>query len=208
MERNMNYRNPALVLRGLGVPLVMAILIMCNIHSCVPGEKENQIPFREALDASAIVQEPMASGIPGSMILGNGDLNGILWVKNGQLRFSITKNDACDGRHETENDPEMCTIDVKKGTWNVEEGAGFPPSWSTPYPTPLICGYVDLSMKPPFSSRLDIGSATATVAGSDEATVAEPPTLRARVLADRNVVLLRHRSLLPWKLPRTDIIPR
>ena len=43
----------------------------------------------------------MAVEIPGSLILGNGDLNGILWHHNGQLRFSITKNDACDGRLET-----------------------------------------------------------------------------------------------------------
>ncbi|NQT16814.1 MAG: hypothetical protein HQ582_28915, partial [Planctomycetes bacterium] len=55
-------------------------------------------PFSAALERADVTQEKMASEIPGALILGNGDLNGILWVHQGRLRFSITKNDACDGR--------------------------------------------------------------------------------------------------------------
>jgi hypothetical protein len=53
------------------------------------------------LDAAAVEQTPMAAEIPGSVILGNGDLNGIIMLTRGRLRFYITKNDVCDGRLET-----------------------------------------------------------------------------------------------------------
>ena len=64
-----------------------------------------EIPYASALQRANVVQEKMATEIPGALILGNGDLNGILWVNRGRLRFSITKNDACDGRLDMANDP-------------------------------------------------------------------------------------------------------
>ena len=103
-----------------------------------------EIPFPTALDAAAVEQTPMAVEIPGSLILGNGDLNGILWHHNGQLRFSITKNDACDGRLETAQDPELVRVDVANHQWTTPDGCRAPRSWSHPYPCPLICGHVDL----------------------------------------------------------------
>src|SRR5258708_6583448 len=60
------------------------------------GVARADIPYASALDAAAVVQTPMAQEIPGSLILGNGDLNGILWIHQGKLRFTITKNDICD----------------------------------------------------------------------------------------------------------------
>ncbi|NQT41350.1 MAG: hypothetical protein HQ581_27930, partial [Planctomycetes bacterium] len=102
-------------------------------------------PFSAALERAEVTQEKMASEIPGALILGNGDLNGILWVHGGRLRFSITKNDACDGRLDTAVDPELCRIDVKNHKWTAPPGSGAPPSWSKPYPCPLICGHVEFS---------------------------------------------------------------
>jgi len=116
--------------------------LMTVISSLAPAA---DIPFPNALEEAAVIQAPMTAEIPGSIILGNGDLNGILWVNDGRLRFSITKNDACDGRLVTAEDPELCTIDVKNYKWVVHPGSGFPPSWATPYPTPIICGHVDFS---------------------------------------------------------------
>lgn len=49
------------------------------------------IPFPIALHNAAVNQSLMAAEIPGSLILGNGDLNGILWRHHGSLLFSITK---------------------------------------------------------------------------------------------------------------------
>ena len=100
-------------------------------------------PYPEAVERAAVVQTPMATEIPGSIILGNGDLNGILWVHQGRLRFSITKNDACDGRLDTSKDPELCRIDVRNHKWTAQPRAVNPPSWDYPYPCPLTCGHVE-----------------------------------------------------------------
>jgi len=104
--------------------------------------QDKDIPFRESLEAATVIQSPMAGEIPGSLILGNGNLNGILWVHQGRVRFSITKNDACDGRLETADDPDLFRVDIKNRQWN---NISYPPSWRKPYPCPLICGHVEFS---------------------------------------------------------------
>lgn len=100
-------------------------------------------PFPAALQRAAVEQARLAPEIPGSLILGNGDLNGILWQHQGQLRFTITKNDACDGRLDTTQDPELVRIDIPNHKWTAKPRSGNPPSWDNPYPCPLICGHVE-----------------------------------------------------------------
>jgi len=129
-------RRPYVVLR-----LMMGLASLSGLTGAADGQ-ERGVPFRESLDAAAVTQTPMAVEIPGSLILGNGDLNGILWVHQGRLRFSFTKNDACDARLDTANDPDFFRIDVKNRKWN---NIGRPPSWKKPYPCPLICGHVGFS---------------------------------------------------------------
>jgi hypothetical protein len=101
------------------------------------------IPFAEALARAAVVQEKMAADIPGSLILGNGDLNGVLMLHGGHLRLWITKNDACDGRLDTAKDPDLVKIDIPNHKWTNPPHAINPPSWANLYPCPLNCGYVD-----------------------------------------------------------------
>ena len=117
-------------------------LTLFAVLSLAAAASAREIPFTKALDAAAVDQTPMASEIPGSLILGNGDLNGILWYHNGQLRFSITKNDACDGRLETAQDPELVRIDIVNHKWTTPPRSRNPPSWSNRYPCPLICGQI------------------------------------------------------------------
>ncbi len=120
------------------------LTLLAGVVACAgtAAGENSEVPFRGALEAAAVIQTPMAAEIPGSLILGNGDLNGILWVHGGRLRFSITKNDACDGRLETADDPDLFRVDIKNRKWNR---IGYPPSWRKPYPCPLICGHVEFS---------------------------------------------------------------
>ena len=117
----------------------LALVILLSLAAVTHGSDAamNEIPYPDALNAAAIIQTPMAAEIPGAMILGNGDLNGILWVHQGRLRFSITKNDACDARLDTANDPDFFRVDIRNHEWN---SIGFPPSWNKPYPTPMLPG--------------------------------------------------------------------
>jgi autotransporter-associated beta strand protein len=141
------------------------------------------IPFASALASSALVQSPMTSGIPGSLILGNGDLNGILWINGGQLQFQILKNDVADGVVNTSGDPTLAKVNLTNGTWsgNVSNALS---SWSnSSNPCPVVMGQVNFSLGgSSLSSTLNIQSGTASV------TAAGGSSLSAMVLQDRNVV--------------------
>ena len=166
------------------VPLILLIFFSSCGFSQTPA-----VPFPTALEVAGIRQKPMTAEIPGSLILGNGDLNGILWVHEGNLRFSITKNDVCDGRLDTENDPDLCRIDIRNNKWSAPPLSGKPPSWDKPYPCPLICGHVEFSSgttksaSADLGSRLDLARAVANVTGSDGRK------LSLRVLAGRNAIV-------------------
>jgi hypothetical protein len=122
--------------------IAAATLAILLIGSAGRATDPPEIPYVSALQGADVVQEKMATELPGALILGNGDLNGILWVHEGRLRFSITKNDACDARLETADDPEITRIDIKNRKWS---NTAFPPSWRKPYPCPMICGHVEFS---------------------------------------------------------------
>ena len=141
------------------------------------------LPFASALAASALVQDPMTSGIPGSVILGNGDLNGILWVNNGQLQFQIAKNNVADGVLNTTNDPALPTVNLHTGTWTGNVDYPSMPSWSDyDNPCPVIMGQVSFNLGgTTLSSNLNIENATATV------TALGGSSLTAMVLQGENV---------------------
>jgi autotransporter-associated beta strand protein len=140
------------------------------------------LPFASALAASALVQSPMTSGIPGSLILGNGDLNGILWINGGQLQFQILKNDVADGVLNTGSDPALPTVNFSTHSYtNVGSGR---PSWNNySNPCPVVLGQASFSLGgSTLSSTLDVQNATAIV------TAAGGNSLSAMILQDRNVV--------------------
>lgn len=112
----------------------------------------DRVPYPAALERAKVVQEKVTTEIPGSMILGNGDLNGILWVRDGRLKFSITKNDVCDGRLDTANDPDLVKVDIANHNWEGNIWAG-QPSWAKPYPCPLICGDIDFGVVEVFEAK-------------------------------------------------------
>ena len=133
------------------------------------------IPYPPSLEKAEVVQASMAAEIPGSLILGNGDLNGIFWIHQGRLRFSITKNDICDGRLDTSQDPGFVRIDIPNHKWTSPPRCGNPPSWDKPYPCPLTAGHVEFGAATNTSARLDLARAC-IVAGK----------VTARVLANHN----------------------
>ncbi len=54
------------------------------------------IPFPAALEAAAIRQERLDPIFDHSLILGNGDINGLLFEREGNLFLRVTKNDVWD----------------------------------------------------------------------------------------------------------------
>lgn len=70
---------------------IILAIFLCVFPQHLLAEKT---PFPDAIERAKVVQKNVAIEIPGSLILGNGDLNGILWVRDGRLKFSAHPDNA------------------------------------------------------------------------------------------------------------------
>jgi len=162
-----------------------------------------EIPFPDALDRAAIEVDSLSSILKHALIIGNGDINALLWVENGRPALMLTKNDVWDARLDSKLDPPIPTLAlIKKYASNPSAGGSAaltPKGWSKrgkdsyhahPYPCPRACAKLvlgDSSAKaveaPASSGRIDVRRAVATLSG--------PAGAEVRALADRNVFLIR-----------------
>ncbi len=143
---------------------------------------ENHIPFPDALEAASVHQERATDIMSQAIPVGNGDLNALLWDRDGALCLRVTKNDIWDARIDTSGDPPLLKMDVKNRTWSG--GINKVPSWHQfPYPQPRCAAVVRIAGasegEPDLPLHLDLRRAVVT---SSRTTV--------RVLADRNVILI------------------
>ena len=147
------------------------------------------IPFPQALDSAAIRQAHLDNILENSLIIGNGDINALLYGEGPRLVLRLTKNDVWDSRIDTSMNPPMLKVDIK-GKRLIGLGNA-PENWhSTPYPQARICA--DLLLGPAEgsgpssqSSVLDIRRAEAVVRAT-----AERQGATVRALAQRNVFLV------------------
>ncbi len=68
------------------------------------------IPFSPALHRADIRQERLDDVLENALILGNGDINALVYTRGGNVVISLTKNDVWDARLLTEHDPPLPTI--------------------------------------------------------------------------------------------------
>lgn len=101
-----------------------------------------EIPHPSALDAAAISQTRIADLNREALIIGNGDLNGLLWERHGALSLRVAKNDVWDARVDTSADPPLLKVDVPNQKWSG--GGGNVPSWGRPYPSPRPAAIVNI----------------------------------------------------------------
>jgi hypothetical protein len=164
-----------------------------------------EAPFPDALERAAVEQSQITDIHRQALVLGNGDLIGLLWEHNGALCMRLAKNDIWDARVDTSQDAPLMKVDVPNARWS---GGGYPPSWKKSHPQPRCAAAVwiggpkaagswrairaggrePLSITPGMpaagvgSARLDLRRAVAELTGDKPSSV--------RVLADRNVVLI------------------
>jgi hypothetical protein len=147
----------------------------------------NEIPHPAALDAAAVVLPDVADISKKGLVVGNGELNAIVYSSGNEIRLRVSKNDCWDMRINTEENPPLPTVDVAKQSFTGEQGKA-PPSWEKyVHPTALPC--TDIALAPPAgqtawkSAKLDLAKAAATVASDVDTT-------SIRVLSQRNVILI------------------
>jgi len=145
---------------------------------------QNSIPYRDSLREANVTLNKMQDAQRESLILGNGDMYGIVWEKDGGLFMRITKNDIWDARVDTSKDGDLPRVDV--GTHEITGHEGAPQSYRLQYPQPRCAAALRLGPVPKaMCARLDLEKGGVSV-GSDN----QPHTM-LRILYDRNVLLVR-----------------
>jgi len=134
------------------------------------------IPYPEALDKAAVHQTKISDLNREGLLVGNGDLNGLLYERDGTLCLRISKNDVWDARVDTSEDPPMLKVNVPEHKWT--NGGGLNQSYNRPFPSPRTAAIV-LIRTNAGPSTLDLKRAVALTGG-----------ISVRALADRNVFLI------------------
>ncbi len=146
-----------------------------------------EIPYPAALDAAAVNLPDVSDISKKGLIVGNGELNAIVYSSGNEIRLRVSKNDCWDMRITTDENPPLPTIDVAKQTFTGEQGKA-QPSWDKyVHPTALPCTDISLAgvtgQTAWKSARLDLAKAAATV-------LSDKDTTTVRVLSQRNVILI------------------
>jgi hypothetical protein len=213
---NRNYSPVKTILQFNFVTSVF-FLILSGCHT----RDEIQIPYESSLDSAAIHQTELKQ-LENSIIIGNGDINGLVYSVDGNINISLTKNDVWDGRIITKDDPPLFRVDLKNKKWSGgSHEYETPPSWKDhPYPCPIYCGIVSIGRKSipltaltaanfnkgenvvidsklqqiPVISTLDLKRGVAIIKKG-----ARNPEVKVRVLAQRNIYLIETQdSVFLW----------
>jgi hypothetical protein len=130
------------------LPLAAALILLIGTMMVSAAEP---IPFIEALDDASIAVERLDSILEYAMLIGNGDINGLVYTDSGNIEIVLTKNDVWDARLDTRLDPPLPTLkrikELGRGDWPnrdlvLPEGSTWkgPDSYQAhPYPCPRAC---------------------------------------------------------------------
>jgi hypothetical protein len=176
------------------------IMMSFIIFGCT--REKNSIPFKDSLREANVTLTKIQDGQHESLIVGNGDLYGIVWEKDSSLFMRITKNDIWDARIDVSQDGEMPRVDITSNKISGEVGG--PPSYRKTYPQPRCAAALHLgpvSSSDGFSAHLDIEKAFVSITSSK----AQETTIR--ILHDRNVLLINSPYEVTLEEIRAETLP-
>jgi len=160
------------------------------------AEADRDVPYPRALERAAVTLATLDEPINDALVLGNGDLNGLLFAEGDDLVVRVTKNDVWDARLDSPLDPPLPTLERLKElglgdwpdrNWILPEGS----EWKGPdsyhahaYPCPRACAVVRVKggAARPLVAKLNVRCAVADVDADGDAT-------RAFIAADANVLI-------------------
>ncbi len=150
--------------------------LLCGIVFAILGTLANgavgapeTIPFPKALADADIRLDRLDRIVDDALIVGNGDINALVYTSGRTVMLNLTKNDVWDARLETLNDPPFPTWDLIK---QLGKSDAFPlrnnnsayvlpkgMTWErkdsyhvNPYPCPRQCARIAIGEKPSLSS--------------------------------------------------------
>ena len=153
-------------------------------------------PFPDALKAADVKITGIKAGnakenLSNGAVVGNGEMNAIVYVAGKDLMLRMSKNDVWDGRIDTSEDPALPKVDPALHKL-YREKPGNPPSWNKPYPCGVPCADIRLGTlgnETGWEMNLNLAKAVATVTSSAETTA-------VRALAQANVFSITSRRKL------------
>jgi hypothetical protein len=177
----------------------MAAMILLTVGSCLTDRNtwRSSTPLRDA----GVTLNDLHDGQRQGLILGNGDLYGIVWENNGSLCMRITKNDIWDARMDLSKDGGMPKVDIKSGV--ISGPTGGPASYNNTFPQPRCAAALRLGSLPSpggYTAHLDIEKASVTLAAQAKTTV-------IRILNDRNVVLIKGPQTVDLEEIKAETLP-
>ncbi len=176
--------------------------ILLNLISCYCILAQNTIPFAASLKEANVTLTTMQNGQHESLIVGNGDLYGIVWEKENGLFMRITKNDIWDARIDASQDGELPRVDIVNNVISGPKGA--PPSYKKPYPQPRCAAALHLgpiSASEKVSAHLDIEKASVSVTSTNRQNTT------IRILHDRNVLLINSQDAVTLEAIKAETLP-
>lgn len=138
---------------------------------------EDKIKYLECLRRADITAGQIYNMTEQSLLIGNGDINALLYRIEDEIVFNLTKNDIWDSRLDTENDPPLVPTreleqrmeelqNGKEDPWlkdTIEKSNGAIDGYRLhPYPCPIICARVRIktgSIQKEESHRLSLEDA-------------------------------------------------
>ena len=176
-------------------------LLVIALYTCAfsaSAQKDEGIPYLEALSRADVALPVLQQPINDALILGNGDLNGLLFADGDDLVFRITKNDVWDARLDAELNPPLPTLDRLKElghgewpdrNWILPEGYEYHKNdayHAHPYPCPRACGVIRIP-----GAAKGLRSATLSLRLAEASVFAETGVTCVLTPAESNVILIR-----------------
>lgn len=181
------------------------------------------IPFPKALTDANIKVSSLRSSIDNALIIGNGDINALVYSDSGSIIMNLTKNDIWDARLITANDPPLPTLDLIKRLGASDTGFPLkdsnrsyvlPPgvTWkegadsyhAAAYPCPRQAARIIIPVGGDFTDfegEVDLRGAVAKIKENDVNRA------EIRALANRNVFLIETGEQVLLKPVRSKDIP-
>ena len=85
------------------------------VSTSLPAPAADNIPYPDALSAAAVTENSIANISRCGLVIGNGEINAIVYSVGDDIRLRIGKNDCWDLRVDTESDPPLATINPATG---------------------------------------------------------------------------------------------
>lgn len=202
---------------------ISSLLLIISLLNNISGN-DNKIPYPKALNDATIKVENLSDILNGSLIIGNGDINALIYSDSNSIVMNLTKNDVWDARIETFKDPPIPTLDLIKQLGNSE--TAFPLNnnnsayvlpegefWegkdsyhSAAYPCPRQSAKLKIPIKVKITDlegEVDLLGAVAKI----KETEATTNLITIRALSNRNVFLLETNEEVILESIKSDDIP-